>query len=117
MLDTWEAEARALGGASTWEAEARALGRSVHGSTEDWWYKLSDWTCSVCSFKVVTFVRSLHIKSLWYRLPERSALDVGSIPLRLQTLSVLGVQRSLVQSSNLMSTDDDPPHSTDWLRR
>ena len=26
MLDTWEAEARALGGASTWEAEARALG-------------------------------------------------------------------------------------------
>lgn len=26
MLDTWEAEARALGGASTWEAEVRALG-------------------------------------------------------------------------------------------
>lgn len=49
-------------------------------------------------------MRSLHIKSLSYQLPEKSALAVGSILLRLQMLSVLGVQRSLVQSSNLMST-------------
>ncbi|GAB1285834.1 Isoleucine--tRNA ligase, mitochondrial [Apodemus speciosus] len=53
---------------------------------------------------VVTFVRSLHIKSSSYQLPEKSALAVGSILLRLQKLSVLGVQRSSVQSSNLIST-------------